>query len=70
VYKDTIRSNLNTFNKKNCPNCNNPIEDSFNVCPICKETLKKRCTNCKELIDASWKFCPYCENTVSKGEIE
>jgi RNA polymerase subunit RPABC4/transcription elongation factor Spt4 len=53
---------------KRCPNCKNIVKDSFNVCPICKETLKKKCVHCGERINVEWKFCPYCENKVNNGE--
>lgn len=54
--------------EKKCPNCKNVVKENFNVCPICKETLKKNCVHCGEKINAEWKFCPYCENKVDKGE--
>lgn len=51
---------------KKCPNCHTPVEESYNVCPTCKETLLKKCPGCGEKIDALWMFCPYCERTVGK----
>lgn len=61
IYKTDGFSILG-FNKgKKCPNCHNPVEENFNVCPVCKETLKRKCTNCGERLDALWKYCPYCE---------
>ncbi|WP_408626307.1 zinc ribbon domain-containing protein [Anaerosolibacter carboniphilus] len=53
-----------------CPNCNSIVEKDFNVCPICKETLKKYCTNCGEKIDVHWRFCPYCEKPIDKDVIK
>lgn len=52
-----------------CPNCKNPVEESFNVCPICKETLKKKCEKCGEKVNAEWKYCPYCESLLNKDMI-
>ncbi len=52
--------------EKRCPNCKNIVKDSYNVCPICKETLKKKCAKCGERINVEWKFCPYCEKKVDK----
>ncbi|MCX8131839.1 MAG: zinc ribbon domain-containing protein [Clostridia bacterium] len=46
---------------KRCSNCHNPVKEDFNVCPICKETLKKKCEKCGEKVETSWKYCPYCE---------
>jgi predicted amidophosphoribosyltransferase len=37
--------------EKRCPNSKNVVKDSYNVCPICKETLKKKCANCGERIN-------------------
>lgn len=61
IYKGDGLSKFGANRGKRCPNCHNPVEESFNVCPICKETLKRKCSNCGEKLDVSWKFCPYCE---------
>ncbi|PKM94439.1 MAG: hypothetical protein CVU84_10230 [Firmicutes bacterium HGW-Firmicutes-1] len=68
IYKDRNRFSFFAGNDKRCPSCNNVVEKSFNVCPICKETLKRKCVSCGETIDAAWVFCPYCENSVGKSE--
>lgn len=71
IYKGNGVYKINTFIKtvqKRCPNCKNPVEDSFNICPVCKETLKRKCSNCGERINAEWMYCPYCENIVAKSE--
>jgi RNA polymerase subunit RPABC4/transcription elongation factor Spt4 len=57
---------MNAQNK--CPNCGSKIEKEFNVCPICKESLKKPCHNCSEIIEAHWNYCPYCEKRIKKGD--
>ena len=49
---------------KKCPNCSNPVEIEFNVCPVCKETLRKKCHCCGSMVDITWKYCPYCEETL------
>lgn len=64
IYRDDVKNKFGMFSKKKCPNCHNPIEESFSVCPICKETLKRKCKNCGEKVDVSWKYCPYCEEPV------
>ena len=63
-YKKTIQSNED----KRCPNCKNSVEKSFNICPICKETLKRKCPNCGEMVEVSWKYCPYCERSLKQGD--
>lgn len=67
VYKGIYAGRNLFLMKKRCPNCKNPIEDSYNVCPVCKETLRKSCSGCGEKVDISWKFCPYCERPMSTG---
>lgn len=67
IYKEYTKSNFFTQNKT-CPNCKNIVEENFNVCPICKETLKRTCESCGEKVDASWTYCPYCEKPMRKSE--
>ena len=61
IYKMEYKSLFQSKQSKKCPNCSNYVEKNFNVCPICKETLKKKCLSCSEMVDISWKYCPYCE---------
>lgn len=68
LYKDTGRFNNSLHDVKRCPNCKNRVEYGFNVCPVCRETLKKACTFCGEMTDISWKYCPYCEKPLTKSE--
>jgi len=68
IYKDGGKSRGVLNNKKKCPNCKNPVEESFNVCPVCKETLKKKCEICGEKVSAEWKYCPYCEKPINRSE--
>lgn len=63
IQRDNGRNNIPGNKGKKCPNCNNPIEDYFNVCPVCKETLKTKCVQCNQTIEAGWTYCPYCEAT-------
>lgn len=70
IYKDSNKYKIFKNNEKRCPNCKNPVEESFNVCPICKETLKKKCESCGERINTQWKYCPYCEKTINKSEVQ
>lgn len=68
IYLIFIQGSNAPFSSKNkrCPNCSNPIEDYYNVCPVCKETLKTKCSNCNEKIEAAWTYCPYCETKVNR----
>ena len=68
IYKDRIKYSFFTRNEKRCPNCKNVVEESFNVCPVCKETLQKKCASCGEKVNAAWRYCPYCENAIGKSE--
>lgn len=68
IYRDNYKNVFNAEENKKCPNCGNSVEKDFNVCPICKETLKKKCFNCGHRVDISWKYCPYCEVPLRKGE--
>lgn len=68
IYRQDYKSIFYGAAGKRCPNCSNPVEASFNVCPVCKETLKKKCKNCGNSVETTWKFCPYCETTLRKSE--
>ncbi|MFZ5987801.1 MAG: zinc ribbon domain-containing protein [Bacillota bacterium] len=66
IYKDRSKSRIFVNKEKRCPNCKNIVKESFNVCPICKETLKRKCDSCSERINVEWKYCPYCEEPTKK----
>jgi len=68
IYKQSNIATLFNGSKKKCPNCQNPIESDFNVCPVCKETLKRKCSSCGESVDITWRYCPYCEVSLRKGD--
>jgi len=68
IYKTDYKKLFHGSEEKKCPNCGNNVEKSFNVCPICKETLKRKCPNCKEMVEVSWKYCPYCESNLKQGD--
>lgn len=68
IYKETYKSFFEHKNGKRCPNCGNNIEANYNVCPICKETLKKKCPDCEKMVDVNWKYCPYCKTILRKGD--
>lgn len=70
IYKDNGSKGFLVGGQKKCPNCRNPIEEEFNVCPVCKETLKRKCGNCGERLDVSWQYCPFCENPTDIGRVK
>lgn len=64
IYKENYDTIFYRETEKKCPNCNNPVNADFNVCPVCKETLRKKCSGCGSMVDKHWKYCPYCEKKV------
>jgi CheY-like chemotaxis protein len=50
-----------------CPQCSNPIEERFAVCPFCRHQLVRTCTTCSEPLKPEWSICPSC-GAVPKGE--
>lgn len=68
INKDINKLGIYSRTEKICPNCKNPVEENFNVCPVCKETLKKKCGKCGEKVNTGWKYCPYCESLLDKRE--
>jgi type II secretory ATPase GspE/PulE/Tfp pilus assembly ATPase PilB-like protein/ActR/RegA family two-component response regulator len=43
-----------------CPQCANPIEERFTVCPFCRHQLVRTCENCSEPLKPEWTGCPSC----------
>ena len=68
IYKTNNTNQVDIYKSNKCPNCGSVVEKDFNVCPICKETLKKHCENCGEKVEVHWNFCPYCEKHINKGK--
>jgi type IV pilus assembly protein PilB len=50
-----------------CPQCSNPIEERFAVCPFCRHQLVRTCSTCSEPLKPEWNSCPSC-GAVPKGE--
>jgi type IV pilus assembly protein PilB len=50
-----------------CPQCSNPIEERFAVCPFCRHQLVRTCTTCSEPLKPEWNICPSC-GAVPNGE--
>ena len=68
IYKEAYKTIFEQNDGKKCPNCGNHIEPNYNVCPVCKETLRKKCPDCGKMVDINWKYCPYCKVTLRKGD--
>jgi type IV pilus assembly protein PilB len=43
-----------------CPQCSNPIEERFAVCPFCRHQLVRTCATCSEPLKPEWTICPSC----------
>jgi CheY-like chemotaxis protein len=50
-----------------CPQCSNPIEERFAVCPFCRYKLVRTCLTCSEPLKPEWNICPSC-GAVPKGD--
>jgi type IV pilus assembly protein PilB len=46
--------------EQRCPECSNPIEENFSVCPFCLHRLQNHCPSCNALLKKEWKSCPFC----------
>lgn len=62
--------------KKKCSLCNSEIEDDWETCPHCQNSLKTeiaaiskdlKCSNCGEPLNTSWQVCPKCSTKVPEG---
>jgi len=51
-----------------CPNCGQPVEADFLLCPGCHTQLKKSCPDCGRLLYLPWDICPYCGYPVPPQE--
>ncbi len=43
-----------------CPNCGQPVQEDFVVCPYCGTQLKRSCPQCGRAVDVNWNVCAYC----------
>ena len=64
------------MNTKTCPFCNEVIENSATLCPICCEALpvvevpeEYHCPYCNEVIDPTEEVCPICCEVLSVGDV-
>ena len=59
IHKYKFRSYA--LNQSKCPNCHNPVEETYIRCPECHYKLKTNCPSCGKVVKTSWDICPYCE---------
>ena len=43
-----------------CPQCSNPIEETFTTCPFCQTQLRRTCSSCASALLSEWTSCPFC----------
>ncbi|OXN00043.1 SPFH domain-containing protein [Bifidobacterium vansinderenii] len=49
------------------PNCGQPVQDGWKVCPACGTSLSKpKCPNCGQGVQDGWKVCPACGTPLNK----
>jgi type IV pilus assembly protein PilB len=51
-----------------CPQCANPLEAEFVMCPACGYSVASTCPGCRKTLSQEWKFCPYCRFDLLKQE--
>ena len=48
--------------EKTCPNCGEPVEAGWRICPACETSLSGlACPGCGRPVKENWKRCPECE---------
>lgn len=47
-----------------CPNCGEPIDSQYVLCPHCKTQFSKLCPRCSKHLKLTWSICPYCAEEV------
>jgi len=52
-----------------CPDCNNPVDIDFSVCPYCNKSLKSACHSCGQELKPEWNKCPYCRKETEKEPV-
>lgn len=67
LFEKEITSKINYLKKnmvhKKCPQCGEPIQDEWELCPLCASPLtlqKSKCSNCDNEVEDGWKSCPFC----------
>jgi len=50
----------NSYTKKICMGCGNPVDEHFVNCPFCGYKLKDSCNACGCAVEPEWNVCPKC----------
>ena len=53
---------------KKCPYCQNSINESEEICPVCHNELLVQCPYCKQTIKAYDEVCPKCGSQLKKKD--
>lgn len=53
---------------KKCPYCQNAINETDEICPVCNNELSVECPYCKQTIKAYDEICPHCDSKLKKKE--
>ena len=54
----------NSYTKKICKSCGNPVDDHFMNCPLCGFKLKDNCSSCGFPVEPEWNICPKCASKL------
>ena len=47
-----------------CPECNEPVEHDWELCPYCEAQIKLVCRQCEREVKKQWKICPFCKSRL------
>jgi len=54
-----------TADSKSCPNCGEPLQPHWKICPACEHSLGELvCPQCQRPVQERWKRCPECQATL------
>lgn len=43
-----------------CPNCAQPTQKNWQICPHCHTQLRRSCHSCNTMLELDWSRCPSC----------
>ncbi|WBW98424.1 zinc ribbon domain-containing protein [Oceanirhabdus sp. W0125-5] len=49
-----------------CISCGNKVNEEYNICPYCGNSLNCKCTECGTKISPNWIICPKCGSETKK----
>jgi len=52
-------------NTNQCRSCGKLLQEDFNVCPYCGNSIKITCVKCGKVLMEEYNACPYCGKKVS-----